>query len=232
MKILVIEDEAGLRDAVMESLRQAGYLADGTGDGKTGLDMIRSGLYDLVILDVILPEIGGFDVLAIARKLHVTIPIMLVTALSQLEDKIEGMDSGADDYITKPFEMQELLARIRMVTRRQRAKDERNENLLKAGDLVLNILTFQMGCRSNRRTVQLAKKEYHMLEYLMTNRGQVLTREQITLRVWGYESETEYNNVDVYISYLRKKMKYVKTHANISTVRGVGYRLEEGSPDD
>ena len=222
MKILVIEDEAGLRDAVMESLRQAGYLADGTGDGKTGLDMIRSGLYDLVILDVILPEIGGFDVLAIARKLHVTIPIMLVTALSQLEDKIEGMDSGADDYITKPFEMQELLARIRMVTRRQRAKDERNENLLKAGDLVLNILTFQMGCRSNRRTVQLAKKEYHMLEYLMTNRGQVLTREQITLRVWGYESETEYNNVDVYISYLRKKMKYVKTHANISTVRGGG----------
>lgn len=231
MKILVIEDEAGLREAIMESLRQEGYLADGTGDGKSGLDMIRSGLYDLAILDVMLPEIGGIDVLTIARKLNLTIPIILVSALSQLENKIEGMDSGADDYVTKPFEMQELLARIRMVTRRQRASDDCNANILKAGDLILDILTLKMGCCENHRTVQLAKKEYHMLEYLMANCGQVLTREQITLRVWGYESETEYNNVDVYISYLRKKMKYVKTHANILTVRGMGYKLEEGNPD-
>lgn len=231
MKILIVEDENGLREAVMESLRQEGYLVDGTADGESGLDLIRSELYDLVILDIMLPGLSGLDVLSIARKLKINVPIILLTALSQLQDKIEGMDSGADDYITKPFEMKELLARIRMVTRRQRPSEEVPDTTLKAGDLMLDTASFTLSSASGSRSVRLAKKEFYMLEYLMRNPGQVLTREQITMRVWGYESDAEYNNVDVYISYLRKKMQFVGTRVRILAVRGVGYKLEEPSDD-
>lgn len=231
MKILIIEDENGLRDAVMESLRQEGYLVDGTADGESGLDLIRSELYDLVILDIMLPGLSGLDVLSIARKLKINVPVILLTALSQLQDKIEGMDSGADDYITKPFEMKELLARIRMVTRRQRPQEERSNTSLEVGDLILDTTSFTLSSTSGNRNVRLAKKEFYMMEYLMRNPGQVLTREQITMRVWGYESDAEYNNVDVYISYLRKKMQFVETTVRILAVRGVGYKLEEPSDD-
>lgn len=231
MKILIVEDENGLREAVMESLRQEGYLVDGTADGESGLDLIRSGLYDLVILDIMLPGLSGLDVLSIARKLKINVPVILLTALSQLQDKIEGMDSGADDYITKPFEMKELLARIRMVTRRQRPQEERSNTSLEVGDLILDTTSFTLSSTSGNRNVRLAKKEFYMMEYLMRNPGQVLTREQITMRVWGYESDAEYNNVDVYISYLRKKMQFVETTVRILAVRGVGYKLEEPSDD-
>lgn len=231
MKILIIEDENGLREAVMESLKQEGYLVDGTADGESGLDLIRSELYDLVILDIMLPGLSGLDVLSIARKLKINVPIILLTALSQLQDKIEGMDSGADDYITKPFEMKELLARIRMVTRRQRPQEESSDTTLKVGDLMLDTASFTLSSASGKRSVRLAKKEFYMMEYLMRNPGQVLTREQITMRVWGYESDAEYNNVDVYISYLRKKMQFVESEVRILAVRGVGYKLEEPSDD-
>ena len=214
MKILVIEDETGLREAVIEALKQENYLAEGTGDGETGIDMIRSGLYDLVILDIMLPGLSGIDVLTIVRRMKVTIPIILVTALSQLEDKITGMDSGADDYITKPFEMQELLARIRMIDRRNSMSRDIQSNRLTVSDLSLDTDRFFITC------------EFHILEYLMRNSGQIMTRDQITLRVWGYESDAEYNNVDVYISYLRKKLQYVGTSVRIVAVRGVGYKLE------
>lgn len=228
MKILVIEDELSLREALMESLRQEEYLVDGTGDGEVGLDMIRSNMYDLVILDIMLPKLSGLDVLTIVRKLQISVPIILLTALSQLEDKISGMDRGADDYITKPFETEELLARIRMITRRQTHCEIVPDNLLTAGDLVLDTREFKIHCTNTGRDVQLARKELFMLEYLIRNAGQVLTRDQITVRVWGYDSEAEYNNVDVYISYLRKKMLFVGTTTQIVSVRGVGYRLETG----
>lgn len=226
MKILVIEDETGLREAVIEALKQENYLAEGTCDGETGIDMIRSGLYDLVILDIMLPGLSGIDVLTIVRRMKVTIPIILVTALSQLEDKITGMDSGADDYITKPFEMQELLARIRMISRRNSMTREVKSNRLTVSDLSLDADSFFITSGDTGKSVQLAGKEFHILEYLMRNSGQIMTRDQITLRVWGYESDAEYNNVDVYISYLRKKLQYVGTSVKIVAVRGVGYKLE------
>ena len=226
MKILVIEDETGLREAVIEALKQENYLAEGTGDGETGIDMIRSGLYDLVILDIMLPGLSGIDVLTIVRRMKVTIPIILVTALSQLEDKITGMDSGADDYITKPFEMQELLARIRMIDRRNSMSRDIQSNRLTVSDLSLDTDRFFITCEDSGKSVQRAGKEFHILEYLMRNSGQIMTRDQITLRVWGYESDAEYNNVDVYISYLRKKLQYVGTSVRIVAVRGVGYKLE------
>lgn len=231
MKVLIIEDENGLRDAIMETLKQEGYLVDGTADGESGLDLIRSGLYDLVILDIMLPGLNGLDVLSIARKLKINVPVILLTALSQLQNKIDGMDSGADDYITKPFEMRELLARIRMVMRRQGPQELCTSQSLHAGDLVLDASSFLLCCSCGSRNVRLAKKEFYMMEYLMRNPGQVLTREQITMRVWGYESDAEYNNVDVYISYLRKKMQFVGTSMRILAVRGVGYKLEEPADD-
>ena len=232
MKILVVEDEQGLREALMESLRASDYLVDGTGDGKSGLDMIRGNSYDLIILDIMLPGLNGMDLLTIIRKLNITVPVILLTALSQLEYKVQGMDCGADDYITKPFEMKELLARIRMIMRRNTSSFDPGNSTLTMGSLELNTLDFTISCTGSGRNVQLSKKEFHMLEYFMRNPGQVLSREQITLRVWGYDSETEYNNVDVYISYLRKKLMFVRSDAQIVAVRGIGYKLEEGSRND
>ena len=232
MKILVVEDEQGLREALMESLRASDYLVDGTGDGESGLDMFRGNSYDLIILDIMLPGLNGMDLLTIIRKLNITVPVILLTALSQLEYKVQGMDCGADDYITKPFEMKELLARIRMIMRRNTSGFDPGNSTLTMGSLELNTLDFTISCTGSGRNVQLSKKEFHMLEYFMRNPGQVLSREQITLRVWGYDSETEYNNVDVYISYLRKKLMFVRSDAQIVAVRGIGYKLEEGSRND
>lgn len=226
MKILVVEDEARMREAIIENLKLEGYLADGAENGEIGLDMIRSGLYDLVLLDINLPRLNGIDVLSIARKLGINTPVILLTALSQLEDKIEGMDSGADDYITKPFEMKELMARIRMVTRRQSGAPT-DSGILKVGNLVLDTSSHCARNDESDRNVQLARKEFHLLEYMMRNVDYVLTREQITTRVWGYDSDSEYNNVDVYISYLRKKFAFLKVNVQITSVRCVGYRLQE-----
>ena len=179
-----------------------------------------------------LPGLNGMDLLTIIRKLNITVPVILLTALSQLEYKVQGMDCGADDYITKPFEMKELLARIRMIMRRNTSGFDPGNSTLTMGSLELNTLDFTISCTGSGRNMQLSKKEFHMLEYFMRNPGQVLSREQITLRVWGYDSETEYNNVDVYISYLRKKLMFVRSDAQIVAVRGIGYKLEEGSRND
>lgn len=226
MKILVVEDEDGLREALEYTLKKEGYLADGAAAGDEGYELIRTGLYDLVILDLMLPGMDGLTVLRKIREEHNPTPIILLTARSELEDKVTGIDMGADDYITKPFETEELLARIRMVTRRQgnrKAPDMR----LKEGDLVLNPATFELGCEASGRSIKLPGKEYQILEFLMRNAGQVLSRERITEKVWGYDAEAEYNNVDVYISFLRKKLTFVRTNVKIRTVRGVGYVLEQ-----
>ncbi len=224
MKILIVEDEEGLREALKSTLTAEGYLADGAGDGEEGFEMICTGLYDLVLLDVMLPVYDGLEVLRRIRKQGLEVPVILLTARSTVEDKVGGMDLGADDYLTKPFAMPELLARIRMVSRRGagRAPDQR----LRAGDLLLDTQTYTLLCSSGSRSVRLGAKEYQLMEYLMRNADQVLSREQITQRVWGYDTDAEYNNVDVYVSFLRKKMKFVQSGARISSVRGVGYELE------
>ena len=151
-------------------------------------------------------------------------PVILLTARSAVEDKVVGMDMGADDYLTKPFAMPELLARIRMVARRGAGGGI--DHRLKAGDLILDTQTYTLSCADSSRSVRLGAKEYQLMEYMMRNVNQVLSREQITQRVWGYDADAEYNNVDVYVSFLRKKMKFVKSEARISAVRGVGYELE------
>ena len=227
MKILIVEDEKGLREALIRTLTGEGYLADGAKDGDEGYTMICTGLYDLVLLDIMLPVYDGLEVLRRIRKQGIGVPVIMLTARSTLEDKVGGMDLGADDYLTKPFAMPELLARIRMVMRRGTA--DGTDNRIKAGDLLLDTQTYMLSCTGNTRSVRLGAKEYQLIEYLMRNADQVLSRNQITQRVWGYDADAEYNNVDVYVSFLRKKMKFVQSKAKIISVRGVGYELESSA---
>lgn len=229
MKILVVEDEKGLREALVKSLSDEGYLADGAPDGGEGYDLIRSGLYDLVILDIMLPVMDGLEVLRRTRKDDNQVPVILLTARSALDDKVGGIDLGADDYMTKPFAMKELLARIRMVSRRGKA--ETPDMRIRAGDLILDTQTYTLSGAEGTRTVRLPVKEYQMLEFFMRNPGQVLSRDRITERVWGYDADAEYNNVDVYISFLRKKLSYLKAKTAIRAVRGAGYALETTQHD-
>ncbi|MBR5336459.1 MAG: response regulator transcription factor [Lachnospiraceae bacterium] len=224
MKILIIEDEEGLREALIRSLNGEGYLADGAADGEEGYSMICTGLYDLVLLDIMLPVFDGMEVLRRIRSQGIDVPVIMLTARSTVEDKVSGMDLGADDYLTKPFAMPELLARIRMVSRR--GSGGTVDNRLKTGDLILDPQTYTLFCTGSDRSVRLGAKEYQLMEYFMRNASQILSREQITQRVWGYESDAEYNNVDVYVSFLRKKIKFVQSGSKISSVRGVGYELE------
>jgi DNA-binding response OmpR family regulator len=224
MKILIVEDEEGLREALIRTLTGEGYLADGAADGDEGYTMICTGLYDLVLLDIMLPVYDGLEVLRRIRKQGMDVPVILLTARSTLDDKVSGMDLGADDYLTKPFAMPELLARIRMVSRRGAGSGA--DHRLKAGDLILDTQTYMLSCANGSRSVRLGAKEYQLMEYLMRNADQVLSREQITQRVWGYDADAEYNNVDVYVSFLRKKIKFVQSGATIGSVRGVGYELE------
>ena len=226
MKILIVEDEEGLREALIRTLTGEGYLADGAADGDEGYQLICTGLYDLVLLDIMLPVYDGLEVLRRIRKQGIDVPVIMLTARSTVEDKVGGMDLGADDYLTKPFAMPELLARIRMVARRGAGSGA--DHRIKAGDLVLDTQTYTLSCSENSRSVRLGAKEYQLMEYLMRNADQVLSREQITQRVWGYDADAEYNNVDVYVSFLRKKMKFVQSAAKIGSVRGVGYELEAG----
>ena len=224
MKILIVEDEKGLREALIHTLTGEGYLADGAADGSEGYTMICTGLYDLVLLDIMLPVYDGLEVLRRIRAQSIDVPVILLTARSTVADKVGGMDLGADDYLTKPFAMQELLARIRMVSRRGAGSSP--DHRLKYGDLILDTQNYMLSTQGGSRSVRLGAKEYQLMEYLLRNPNQILSREQITLRVWGYDTDAEYNNVDVYISFLRKKLKFVQSETKIGSVRGVGYELE------
>lgn len=228
MKILVVEDEKGLREALIRSLNSEGYLADGAADGEEGYSLICGGLYDLVLLDIMLPVYDGLEVLRRIRKQGIQVPVILLTARGSVSDKVGGMDLGADDYLTKPFAMPELLARIRMVSRRGAGSGP--DPRLKAGDMTLDPQSYTL-YGPGGRSVRLGAKEYQLMEYLMRHPEQVLSREQITQRVWGYDAEAEYNNVDVYVSFLRKKIKFVQSNSKISSVRGVGYELEAPEND-
>ena len=229
MKILIVEDEEGLREALIRTLTGEGYLADGASDGNEGYSLICTGLYDLVLLDIMLPVFDGLEVLRRIRNQGIDVPVILLTARSTVDDKVSGMDLGADDYLTKPFAMPELLARIRMVARRGAGSG--TDSRLRAFDLILDTQTYTLSCAENNRSVRLGVKEYQLMEYLMRNSDRVLSRDQITQRIWGYDAEAEYNNVDVYVSFLRKKIKFVQSGAKITSVRGVGYELEAGTDD-
>ena len=220
MRILLVEDEKRMAQALCEILRQEKYDVDHCADGLEGLAAIEAGAYDLVVLDVMLPHKDGFSIAREARAKGIRTPILMLTAKSELDDTVTGLDCGADDYLTKPFRTRELLARLRALGRRSlRSAD----GALAFGDIELNRGASLLVCGEN--SVRLSEKEFRILEYLIANAGQILTREQLAVKIWGYESDAEYNNVEVYMSFARKKLNFVKARTEIKAVRGVGYEL-------
>lgn len=222
MHILVVEDEQRLATLLRRVLAAERHVVDIASDGPTGLDMAASESYDLVILDLMLPGMDGLDVCRALRASKIWVPILMLTARGALEDRVAGLDVGADDYLVKPFAMQELLARVRALLRRGRAPE--TETQLRVADLTLDLLRHE--ARRGERVIELTAKEFALLEFLMRHPGQVLTRAQIIDHVWRYDLDALSNVVDIYIHYLRNKIDRGFPRSLISTVRGVGYRIE------
>ena len=225
MRVLIVEDEARLAATLQDLLELNGYTADVCHDGEAGLDNALTAIYDVILLDVMLPKLDGFTVLRRLRAEGNATPVLMLTARSETSDKVTGLDSGADYYLTKPFDPKELLACVRALTRRQ--PELRESDRLTCGDLRLEQSSFTLYC--GERSVRLSRKEYDMLELLMLNQKMVITKEKLLLKVWGYESDAEDNNVEVYISFLRRKLDYLHSGVKIRTIRMVGYCLE--TPD-
>ena len=225
MRVLVIEDETRLAATLQDLLELSGYAADVRRDGESGLDDALTNIYDVILLDVMLPKLDGFTLLRRLREAGNATPVLMLTARSEVSDKVEGLDLGADYYLTKPFDPKELLACVRALTRRQ--PELRNPDSLEFGGVKLEKSSFTLSC--GPRSVRLSRKEFDMMELLLLNRNLVLTKESLLLKIWGYESEAEDNNVEVYISFLRKKLAHIHAKVRIRTIRMVGYCLEEDS---
>lgn len=225
MRILIIEDEVLINDALAQIFLKNKYLSDQCFDGVSGLDCAMSGIYDVIVLDIMLPKMNGFDVLRTLRQNRISTPVLLLTAKDEISDKVNGLDFGADDYMTKPFNMEELLARIRSLGRRGNV-NKVPENILSYSDITLNLSTYELSCSNN--SFKLGLKEFTMMEFFMKNGEAVLSKEQLIEKIWGYDSNAEYNNVEVYISFLRKKLSHINSEVTIKTVRGVGYCLSTG----
>lgn len=225
MKLLLVEDEKRMAQALIELLRQEHYEVDHCADGITAMDAALTNVYDVIILDVMLPGKNGFEIAEEVRKSGIRTPILMLTAKGGLDDKVTGLDSGADDYLTKPFMTEELLARLRALVRRN---IQSADGTLSFGDIMLDANTLTLYGTETGQSVRLSEKEYKILEYLIVNQGQILTREQLAVKIWGFENEAEYNKVEVYMSFTRKKLAFVQAKTVIKAVRGVGYELRCG----
>ena len=221
MRILIVEDETRLAETLRQLLEDQRYQVDTVYDGADGVDYGLAGQYDLIILDVMLPKVDGFQVAQRLRAAHVSTPILMLTARDDVSDKISGLDCGADDYMTKPFDTGELMARVRALTRRQ---GEVLSDVLTVHDLSLDCTSRLLS--AGERSVRLGFKEFEVLRLLMVNNGNVVTKETLISKIWGLDSEAEDNNVEVYISFLRKKLVFLNSQVSISTVRKVGYFLD------
>lgn len=224
MRILVVEDEKPLADALTEILRQNRYQADAVYHGSHGLEYARSEIYDLILLDIMLPGIDGLSVLKTLRKEHITTPVIILTAKSEVSDIITGLDAGSDDYLAKPFSTGELLARIRALSRRNAAY---NDEVLTCGNLSFNKNTMELCSGSD--SLKLGLKESQLIELLLNNAGRIMPKNLLIEKIWGLDSDVEYNNIEVYISFLRQKIAFLGANTQIRTVRGVGYQLEENN---
>lgn len=224
MKVLIADDEKILADTLKEVLKHHKIDADAVYDGDDAVYYALNGCYDLIILDVMMPKKNGIEVLKALRSKKFNQPILMLSAKSEIVDKIEGLDNGADDYLTKPFSSAELISRIKALTRR---KGEFLGDKLVFNNLALNKNTFELEC--GEKKIALSAKEFKIMETLITNTGIIMQKERIVEKVWGYDNESEYNSVEVYISFLRKKIAAVGADVHIRAVRGVGYSLEGGS---
>ena len=224
MRILVIEDSVRLADTIAEALEKENYTADIANDGQTGFEYASTGIYDLVILDLMLPKMNSYEVLSALRRDGHTVPVLILSAKTELDDKLQGFSVGADDYVTKPFEIRELLMRIQAITRRSNNHPDTSQLIV--GNLTFNPATCELSNTHTKKSMQISGKEMQLLEFFMNNPNQVLEKNQITTKIWGFDSNAEYNNVEVYVSFLRRKFHHLQVNAVIRAVRGVGYIME------
>ena len=224
MRILIIEDEFNLADAVRDRLKDENYDVDVSTDGMNGLDNALSGIYDLIILDLMLPKIDGFTILSKLKENNINSKVIILTARDSIEDKLEGFSDGADDYMTKPFHLEELVARVNSKLRKN--SDIKNINLLEVYDLSLNLKTAELSCKKTKESITVMCKEFLILEYLMRNSNQIITKDSLYDKVWGLDNDSISNNLEAYISFIRKKLNIIGSHVNIKAIRGLGYKLE------
>jgi DNA-binding response OmpR family regulator len=227
MQVLIVEDDVRLAEALSTILKNNKYQTDVVYDGAEGLAYAESGIYDVIVLDVMLPKMNGFEVVAELRRQKVTTPVLMLTARDALGDKVGGLDSGADDYMTKPFAPAELLARLRSLSRRQ---GEILFETVEFGDAKLDLESCELS--TAKKSIHLGFKEFSILKILMSNPSRVTSKETLINKVWGVDSPAEDNNVEAYISFLRKKLDFVGSNVQIVTLRKVGYRLEAGEDSD
>ena len=223
MKLLLVEDERELSEALFQILTNNKYSVDAVYDGEDGLDYALTGVYDVIVLDIMIPKLNGLSLLKQLRKSGISTPVIMLTAKSQIEDRVLGLDLGADDYLTKPFATEELLARLRSITRRK--GNVVNDNILTYGDISLNLDTYDLDV--NNENIRLTLKEFEITKYFMERPKCVVSKDDLITKLWGFDSEVEYNNIEVYISFIRKKLTYLKSNVSIVTIRGVGYRMED-----
>jgi DNA-binding response OmpR family regulator len=223
MRLLLVEDERRLSEALSYILKKNNYLVDVAYDGRSGQEMAESNIYDVIILDRMLPGKEGLSVLRDLRKQNVSTPVLILTAKDEIKDRVEGLDSGADDYLVKPFSTEELLARIRALGRRK--SEQLQSTNLKTCLFELDPLNCEV--IMNNQTIRLTLKESQLLELLIRNKGKVITRDQILSRVWGFDSDVDMNNIEIYIYYLRRKLNLKDTGVRIETIRGIGYSFRE-----
>ena len=221
MNILIVEDEAALAEAVEHILRKAGHTADWVADGQSALDYIRAGSYQLILLDVMLPRLDGLSVLRQMRSERIQTPVLMLTARTTVPDKVAGLNAGADDYLTKPFDPEELLARVGAMTRR---KGEMVLNEINYEDLTLDLNAVALRCGS--RDVQLSPKEFQIARLLLSDPQRTFSKDLLITRAWGLDSEATDNNVEAYVSFLRKKLRFLGSRVAIKNLQKIGYRLE------
>ena len=223
MKILVIEDSVLLADTIAEALQNENYAVDIANDGQLGYEHASTGIYDMVILDLMLPKMNGYEVLSALRRDGDNVPVLILSAKTEIDDKIQGFTTGADDYMTKPFEIRELLMRIQAISRRSNHQDTLHPVV---GNLSYDPATCEICNTQTGKSVQISGKEMQLLEFFMNNCNQVLEKNQITTKIWGFDSNAEYNNVEVYVSFLRRKFHHLQVNVTIRAIRGVGYIME------
>lgn len=229
MKILIVEDEAKLADVVSARLSKDKYEVKVCTDGNEGLDEALSGIYDLVILDIMLPGTNGIEILKEIRENKIPVKVIMLTAKSQLEDKLAGFNKGADDYLTKPFHLEELAARVNVQLRRN--SDSLPSNALEFGDIKLSLNDNRLTCITTGEEIDIAGKEYSILEYFLNNPSQIISKDQLYNRIWGIDNTIESNNLEAYLSFIRKKMRIIGSKTNIKAVRGLGYKMEKPDHD-
>ena len=224
MKILIVDDEVQLVKALSAILKKNNYNTDCAYDGEDGLDKALSNIYDVIILDIMLPKMNGYEIIRELRNNRISTPVLMLSAKSQTYDKIYGLNLGADDYLAKLFESEELLARIKALLRR---KTQFVGDTLVFGDLSLNRDNCSLSC--NGQEISLGKKEFQIMEMLILNGGKAINKERLIEKIWGFDSEAEYNAIEVHVSFLRKKLNLLSSRVNIRSLRGIGYILEENN---